>query len=315
MNISRTPHDDFFYQVMSRRETAMAFFERYLPQKVLAMINLGTITLAESKHVSDEGVSLYNDVLYRCELSEGQLGYLCAMCEHQSTPESQMPLRLLEYNIGVIRKHLKQAQGKFPVIVNIVLYHGSKPWNYSTTFSDYYANPALGKEFLDMAPFTLINIPTLPEATILRDRELGFCFAAFRCTSHPDPYESFKNTMQGSAFKTYFYTLSKEMRNLVLAYLLNCVDRGKHSIEDLVNLVSNNPQEKTDIMTSIAQAIRQEGIQEGRQEGRYTKGLEIAKNMLYANESKERIHQFTGLSRIEIEALIREQEKLQNSRP
>ena len=306
MNISKTPHDDFFYQVMSRKDKALTFFGRYLPEKLLARIDLETITLAESKHVSDEGVSLYNDVLYRCEFDEGQAGYLFAMCEHQSTPEAQMPLRLLKYNIATIEKHLKQGQGKFPIIVNIVLYHGRKPWNYSTAFVDYYAHPSLGKEFLDMAPFTLINIPALPTHTIRQDGELGFCFEAFRCTSQSDPYKAFQDAVTDPLFKAHFDVLPREIRNLVLAYLGNCIDRAQHSLEDLVNLASSNPQEKEEIMTTIAQAIRQEGMQQGMQ----VKSVEIAKIMLHSNESKEKIQQFTGLSWVEIEALIREQEEV-----
>jgi predicted transposase YdaD len=308
MPISPTPHNDFFYQVMSRKDKAKTFFERYLPKAVQEITNLEAITLAESKHVSDAGISLYNDVLYRCEFNEGQPGYLFAMCEHQSTPESQMPLRLLEYNTMTIRQHLKQGQEQFPIIINSVVYHGSKPWNYSTAFADYYANPTLGKEFLDMAPFTLINIPALPVSTIRQDEELGFCFEAFRCTSHTDPYEAFQEAVMDPIFKVYFDALSKELRNLVLSYLGNCIDRNKHSLEDLINLVSSNPQEKEEIMTSIAQAIRQEGMQEGMQQGEHKKALHIAKNMLSSNEPKEKIHQFTGLSWVEIEALLRKQE-------
>ena len=71
---------------MSRREKALAFFGRCLPEQLLTMIDLDTLTLYESKHVSDAGVSLYNDVLYRCEFNEGQTGYLFSMSEHQSTP-------------------------------------------------------------------------------------------------------------------------------------------------------------------------------------------------------------------------------------
>ena len=238
MNISRTPHDDFFYQVMSRKDKAMTFFTRYLPSKVLGIIKLETLCLAEGKNVSDAGVRLYNDVLYRCELTEGQPGYVFAMCEHQSTPDAQMPLRLLKYNIATIGKHLKQDNGLFPVIINIVLYHGSRPWHYSTAFSDYYANPALGKEFLYMAPFTLINIPSLSPTAIHQDRELGFCFAAFRCTSFPDPYLAFESTMASSTFKAYFTTLPASLRNLALVYLGKCIDRTQHSLEDLVSLVS-----------------------------------------------------------------------------
>ena len=297
MSISPTPHNDFFCQVMSRKEKALTFFGRYLPDKLLASIDLETISLAESKHVSDAGVSLYNDVLYRCEFDEGQPGYLFAMCEHQSTPEAQMPLRLLKYNIATIEKHLKQDQGKFPVIVNVVLYHGSKPWNYSTAFSDYYANPTLGKEFLDMAPFTLINIPALPTHTTRQDEELGFCFEAFRCTSHTDPYEAFQEALMDPIFKAYFDTLSKEFRNLALAYLGKCIDRNKHSLADLANLVSSSPQEKEEIMTSIAQAIGQEYEQRGMQQEK----LHIAKNMLSnMHLDIQTVSQATGLSKEEL---------------
>ncbi len=54
-------------------------------------------------------------------------------------------------------------------------------------------------------------------------------------------------------------------------------------------------------MTSIAQAIRQEGMQQEK--------LHIAKNMLHSNESKEKVHQFTGLSWVEIEQLLQEDRK------
>ena len=54
---------------------------------------------------------------------------------------------------------------------------------------------------------------------------------------------------------------------------------------------------------------RREGMQQGRREGEtigiQKRNQEIARNMLYSNEPKEKIHQFTGLSRVEIEALMR----------
>ena len=311
MNISKTPHNDFFYQVMSRKEKAKTFFERYLPKSVQEITNLEAITLAESKHVSDAGISLYNDVLYRCELAEGQPGYLFAMCEHQSTPDDQMPLRLLKYNIATIEKHLKQAKERFPVIVNIVLYHGSKPWNYSTAFSDYYANPTLGKAFLDMAPFTLVNIPTLSNTAIYGDRELGFCFEAFRCTSSTDPYEAFASAMKDPIFKEHFGNLPKELRNLMLAYLGKCIDQAQHSLEDLVGLTTSDKQEKENIMTTIAQQLEQKGMQQeklhgmqqGMQQGMQEEKLHIAKNMLSKGFASNLIQELSGISEEEFRQL------------
>ena len=51
-----------------------------------------------------------------------------------------------------------------------------------------------------------------------------------------------------------------------------------------------------------------EGKERGLKEGIQQEKWQIAKHMLEFNESKEKIHQFTGLGWVEIEALMREQE-------
>ena len=64
-------------------------------------------------------------------------------------------------------------------------------------------------------------------------------------------------------------------------------------------------------MTSVTQAIGQEyeqrgmqvGMQKGRQEGMQQEKLHIAKSMLFSNEPKEKIQQFTGLGWRELEKL------------
>ena len=325
MNKTPTPHDHFFYQVMSQKNKAMAFFARYLPDKVLSKINLEDISLAESKHLSNQRGALYNDVLYKCKFDNKYSGYLFAICEHQSTPNNQMPLRLLEYNAATIKQHLKQEgkdSQKFPVIVNIVLYHGSKPWNYSTAFVDYYENPSLGKEFLDMAPFTLVNIPILPTRELTQDKELGFCFMAFRCTSYPDPYEAFERFAKEDVFRDYLHTLPEETRSLMAAYLGLCTKGDERKMEDWAKLVSRNPQEEEIIMNNTVQFIRQQSIQEGMQqgmqlgrqegmqEGMQGKAWEIAKNLLYdLHLDMSAVSKATGLSQSEI---IKLQQETQN---
>jgi hypothetical protein len=166
-----------------------------------------------------------------------------------------------------------------------------------------------------MAPFTLINIPTLSLTDIHQDRALGFCFAAFRCTSYPDPYEAFASTMNDPTFKAYFNILPKELRNLVLAYLGKCIDHSKHTLGNLVDLVAGSKTEKEEIMTSIAQAIGQEyekkGMQQGMQQGMQRRNIEIAKNMLSKlHLDMQTVSKATGLSQEELMKLQEEgQEK------
>ncbi|MHA7877438.1 MAG: ISNCY family transposase, partial [Bacteroidota bacterium] len=106
---------------------------------------------------------------------------------------------------------------------------------------------------------------------------------------------------------------------------------SKHSSDKVIEAITAiAPSKQQDIMTALQQLEQrseqkgrqegiqqgmqqgrqegiQQGMQQGRQEGIEKRNIEIARNMLSSNESKEKIHQFTGLSWAEIEALIQEQ--------
>jgi predicted transposase YdaD len=264
-----TPHNNLFIQVLSRKEKAIAFFKKYLPKHILAIANLSQIELVESKHMSDAGLSLYNDILYRCPLEKGQMGYFFAVCEHQSTPDPNMPLRLMDYNLAIIKAHLKQGYKKFPIIVNTVLYTGKRPWPYPIAFSDYYADPSLGAQQLFMAPFSLVELPSSDkkEEEIYIDKDLGFCFAAFYCGRTRDAYLEFEKFKQVPAFKKYFDSLPAEEREIIGRYIGLCVGRDKYSLEKIVNLVITHEQEKEKVMRSVAQEYIEQGLQQGMQQG------------------------------------------------
>ena len=298
-NTSTTPHNDFFLQLMSRKKIATALFKRALPPHILAQADFSTLTIYESKHIMLEGVKLYNDIIYSLTLYQGQKVYILLMCEHQSKPHPQMPFRLLRYNIATIADHLEQNNEHLPVIVNMVFYHGSEPWNYSTALADYYKDRELGARYLDMAPFILVQLPASREDEVYRDKDLGFCFAAFRCTSSPDPYQELSALMDIPVFKEYFQNLSEDDRYLMVSYLGACITRKGHSLEKLVTLTTNNTKEKEKMMESIAQEYIDRGKQEGMQ-----KGLETtARNMFQAGEPIERIARWTGLSEASIRSL------------
>ena len=120
-NSATTPHNDFFGQLLKRQEIAAALFKRSLPPDIRAKADFSTLTICESKHISLDGIKLYNDIIYSLTLDQGQKVRILLMCEHQSTPHPQMPLRLLRYNIATMEDHLEQKNEHLPIIVNIVL--------------------------------------------------------------------------------------------------------------------------------------------------------------------------------------------------
>lgn len=303
-----TPHNNLFVQVLSRKEKAIAFFKKYLPRPILEVADLKQIKLVESKHMSDAGLSLYNDILYSCPLGNDQLGYFFAMCEHQSTPDPDMPLRLLGYNIATIKSHLKQGYSKYPVIINTVLYTGKKPWRYSTDFSDYYANPSLGSQYLHMAPFKLVQLPNNEREEIYIDKDFGFCFAAFYCGRTRDAYLEFEKFKQIPLFKNYFDKLSIEERVLVGRYIALCVDKNRYSLEKVVNLIIINDQEKEKFMRSVAQEYIEQGLQQGMKQGILIKAREVAKNMLLKLRLDiDTVQKATELTKEEIQQILKEE--------
>ena len=63
-----TPHNDFFGQLMNRKEIAIAFFNRFLPPYILSQADFSTLRIEESKHIMLGGVKLYNDIIYSLTL-------------------------------------------------------------------------------------------------------------------------------------------------------------------------------------------------------------------------------------------------------
>ena len=300
MHLTTTPHNDFFAQVMRRKDIAKPFFQRFLPDDIRPVANLSQMTLVEGKHISDQGVTLYNDLLYKCPLAGKQMAYFFLMAEHQRNPYPHMPLRLMGYDLGAKEECAREGQQYLPIIVHFVLYNGTRPWPYSTAFTDYYADAELGAKYLYMAPFILIDMPTMLASEIQKDTSLGFCFAAFKATTTPDPYQSFADLMQMASFEQHIRGLPRDLKDLVARYLGHFVDKGRHSLAEVVQLVSTNPEEEQRIMTSIAQDYQQKGMQQGMQQER----LGIAKNLLYQlHLGVEAVQRATGLSRQEIEKL------------
>ena len=189
---------------------------------------------------------------------------------------------------------------------------GSEPWNYSTALADYYKDRELGVQYLDMAPFILVQLPASREDEVYIDKNLGFCFAAFRCTSSSDPYEELSHFMNIPVFKEYFQNLPDEDRYLMVSYLGACITRKGHSLEKLVTLTTNNTKEKEKMMESIAQEYIDKGIERGIERGmergiergRQEEKLGIASYMLHQLKlGFEIVQQATGLSRQELARL------------
>jgi predicted transposase YdaD len=298
-----TPHNNFFIQVLSRKDKGTAFLSKNLPKSMLPIASLKQTEIIESKHMSDTGRSLYNDIIYGCPLDQGKRGYLICPIEHQSTPEKHMPLRLGKYKLAIIDARVKQGSKQAPVVVHIVLYTGARPWNYSTAFTDYYADPSLGSQYFYMAPFILVQLPEgdNKEDPVYLDEDLGFFFAAFYCGRSQDPYAEFEEFKQIPEFRQHFNSLPLSLRRIVGNYLSACINRKSYNLEKIVNLVIINDQEKEEFMQTVAQEYIDQGLQKGQQETTQA----IARRMFRElHLDMDTIQKATGLTKDELQKML-----------
>ena len=136
------PHDKFFKGMFSRKDEARDFFVNYLPKEILKLLDLERIEIVKDSFIETELKEYFSDILYKVYLT-GSPAYLYMLFEHKSYPDRLTVLQLLEYMVKIWRLHLNQnpmGEG-LPIIIPLVVYHGSEVWRYGTKLSGLLSGP------------------------------------------------------------------------------------------------------------------------------------------------------------------------------
>ena len=153
------PHDRFFKEVFSRQEVAEDFLRNYLPQEVFDCLVPESLHLTKDSFVDKELGVYYSDLLYQIDLRDGSDSYVYVLFEHKSYPESLISFHLLRYMVKIWEQHLKQKMsGDFPIIIPIVIYHGTVKWKAGKNFIGLFKCPKELERFLPDFSHVLCDI-------------------------------------------------------------------------------------------------------------------------------------------------------------
>ncbi|MBO0853117.1 MAG: Rpn family recombination-promoting nuclease/putative transposase [Nocardia sp.] len=137
------PHDSVFRLIMSSPSAATRELQSVLPEWLVTLIDWDAMELASSRYVLDDLRNRDGDVLFKAPMA-GRDGFIHLMLEHQSTPDKHMPLRALEYTIGIWNQHLTEHPHAehYPLVVPVVVNSGPNTWrwNHSTELWDRIGN-------------------------------------------------------------------------------------------------------------------------------------------------------------------------------
>ncbi len=94
-------------------------------------------------------------------------GYICALIEHQRSPDRHMTFRLMRYAIAAMQQHLDEGNTELPIVLPVLFYHGKEsPYPFSMNWPDGFSDPQLAKQVYS-------NRFPLADITMISDEEIA----------------------------------------------------------------------------------------------------------------------------------------------
>jgi predicted transposase/invertase (TIGR01784 family) len=260
----RMNHDAFFKAMFSRAELAVPFFRGRMPAGLARRVEWDSLRLLKNSFVKPQFAQLHSDLYFSVRLA-GRDARIHLLVEHQSTPQADMPLRMLEYIAAALRHELERTGGRgpLPVVIPFVLNQGPERWNQPVSLLDYYDLPGELEEWLrPYVPAFRLHLHdlaasepaeeerdaalriVLQEMKMVRDAKGGLFLAWL--SAQPVPEEIFA------------------LLEWVARYLLSAdesLDIGR-----IHETLEPNPRLREGIMT-LADKLFNEGLEEGIQKG------------------------------------------------
>ncbi len=275
------PHDRFFKELFSRRETARDFVQHYLPPEIVKLLNLPTLEICKDSFVEANLSEHFSDVLYKVTLQNGQPTYIYLLFDHKSYADSLVSFQLLRYMVRVwdlwLKQERKKRKGKssqkplkLPMIIPMVVYHGEASWNVSTELAGLFNLSPEFEQYVPNYQYQLYDLSDYQDDQIIGQVMLQVGLLILK-------------HIHDERLGEHLVDILKLLRNLhdqptALAYLetlLRYVSSGSsHLTEaDLAEVLHEVLEDETggEIMPTLVEQWlergRQEGIAFGRQEG------------------------------------------------
>lgn len=272
------PHDALFKGVLGKPEHARGVLRALVPAALAEALDWQTLTLCPGSFVDEALQEQHTDLLYSTAWRDGGEVLAYFLFEHQSAPpkDGLMAYRLLRYQVRIWEDwHAKHPKAKaLPMIIPIVLYHGTTPWSEPRRFGDLLAVPAGVRPAVE--PYLVQFAYLLDDLSEISDEELrdGAMMTALAklvalCFKHARTHTDFIQIL--ARWMDVVREVARAPNGLkalaqVLCYILEVSEHVEAEALKTLLVREIGPEAKDAIVT-VGQQLREEGRQEGRQEG------------------------------------------------
>jgi predicted transposase/invertase (TIGR01784 family) len=161
------PHDKFVKDLLSDKEMAVSFLESYLPNEVLAILDLTTLEYVTTNFLTPEFHEYFSDIIFKvkskCNIDSY---YVSILIEHKSYPDNLALFQIGSYLCNAYINQSKQGQD-FHIIIPLIYYNGGKKWAVKTMEDLFGEMPAGLNKYLPSFSFEFLDLSQLTEGEIL----------------------------------------------------------------------------------------------------------------------------------------------------
>ena len=291
----KKPHDALAKKVLENPVAAREFLEEYLPREFKEYIDIATLKVEKESHVEESLKRRLSDVVYSVSTKDKDEAFIYCLCEHQSSSDHWIALRLWKYSLLLLERH-KKKKDKLPLILPLVLYNGKDKYTAPRNIWELFSNSALAKKAL-VEDYRLVDLQAMSDDDIDYEKHLSFILYTMKHIHDRDCLNMLKNAME-RCYKAILIDKGQDYihTKLILWYTDSKVpEEKKQLLEQLI--VDNLPKEdRENIMRTVADSYIDEGIAIGEARGVEKTSMKIAKNLLLQNTSLDTISSATGLS-------------------
>ena len=317
----QTPHDSFFKETMGKIEVAEDFLNNYLPVDIRDVIDTRTLEPQKDSFIDKELNETFADMLFKVNINDKE-GYIYFLFEHKSYTSKNVSLQLLKYMTAIWDAKVKnERKDELPVILPLLIYHGRDKWKIGNTLGNlikgYEDLPKDIKRYIPNYEYLLYDISEYTDDEIKGSAYLRIMLTVLRDIFTKDETEIYK-TFEKAA--EYIKELENKQSGIeyfetMMRYIFSArTDLTKETANEIMSKLETTYPEGSELLMTLAQAFREEGKEEGimkgmergMEVGARKKELELVRNALNEGIEIELISKLTGLTKGEIDKIIKE---------
>ena len=278
------PHDHYFKSTFGKKEVARDFLESYLPEEILHILDLETLSNQKVEYVDKKLKNFLTDLLYQVDINEKE-GYVYILYEHKSYHDEKTIFQIFKYMVQIWDEHYDNKTKTIPAIIPILIYHGEKKLEIKTRLWDMIEGieqfPETLKKMLPDFEFKAYDYSPKGEEVIKGShliQAILWMLKAIREKNKRAFQEGLNHFIQqlGSVAETEGLDKAMEYYLITMVYIFNT--REDFTEEELQEALPQGGK----IMETLAKRIYNNGRTEGKEEEKerlllnfYNKGFPI----------------------------------------